>query len=140
MLSIQKDAALRGGEVLRLCEDDISWGRKMDGGTIPIVIRESKGRAAGCEETVALTGWAVERLKRYLEIRARVIANKNITPGMILSAKTGKSLGQALFFTHKGRPLEMASYQLIFKAACDKAGLDPRYRPTTCVIRISASG
>lgn len=127
MLSVQKDAALRAGEVLRLCDEDILWGRRTQGGIVPILIRESKGRLAGSSETVALTPWATVRLKAYLEVRHKFFQAKGMKPAPMMSAKSGKALGSPLFINQSGGPLDMARYQQVFNIMCDKAKLEKGY-------------
>ncbi|MBI2789810.1 MAG: tyrosine-type recombinase/integrase [Elusimicrobia bacterium] len=127
MFSVQKDAALRAGEVFRLCDEDIQWARKTPGGVVPVLIRESKGRLAGSSETVPLTPWATARLKRYLDVRQRMFQARGLKPTTLVSDKSGKPLGTVLFVNQQGATMDMGGYQQAFRVLSTKAGLDSGY-------------
>ncbi len=129
MIAVHKDAALRASEVIRLCEEDILWSRETPGGHIPIIIRESKGRAPGYEDTTYLSPWGRGYLKRFLQVRTDFLRETGATPGQVQGPKSEKPLGTALFLARNGNAIQStAIYESkIFPRRLREAGLSPNY-------------
>lgn len=129
MIAVHRDAALRASEVIRLCEEDILWPRETPGGHVPIVIRESKGRARGHEDMTYLSPWGRDYLKRYLAVRAAFLEELGREPGKVVGPKSEAELGTALFLARNGAAIQSTSIyeSKIFPRRLEDAGLSPEY-------------
>lgn len=129
MLRVQKDAALRPGEVMRLCVEDIYWTKRHPNGIVPIVIQEGKRREVGSKDSAYLTPWSTDFLKRYLTVRAEFCKATGIAPTPILSQWDKRAMGEALFFTVRGTHMTVGNYELVFREALAFAKVDRGYTP-----------
>lgn len=129
MVATQKDAALRASEVVRLSEDDVLWDRHTTGRHVPIIIRESKGRARGHEDTTYLSHWGARYIARYLKARNAYFEEARREAGIIKSAKSHQPVGPALFCTDKGAPMASPFFyeREIFPKLIARAGLNKSY-------------
>jgi site-specific recombinase XerD len=136
MIAVQYDAALRASEVARLSEKDILWSRQNPGGIVPIVIRESKDRAAGFEDTAYLTPLGCGYLKRYLDARDKYLGQKNIEAEEVLTPKSKKVVGRVIFCNKKGKALSSAVYRdQVYIPMAQEAGLPHEYVGRTHYLR-----
>lgn len=129
MIAIHKDAALRASEVIRLCTEDILWQRETPGGHVPIIIRESKGRARGHEDTTYISPWGRDYLKRYLDARTAFLRETGAEAGKVHGPKSEKDLGTALFLARNGAAIQSTSIyeSKIFPRRLRETGLSPDY-------------
>ncbi len=136
MIAIQYDAALRASEVVRLSDKDILSARENGAGIIPIVIRESKDRASGYEDTAYLTPLGYEYLKRYLDARDKYLGQRNIELEQVLTPKSKKAVGKAIFCNKKGKTLGVAAYRdQVYIPMAKQAGFPPEYAGRTHYLR-----
>jgi len=129
MAAVQKDAALRASEVVRISEADILWERRSDGGHVPLIVRESKARARGHQDTTYLSPWGVKYLKRYFEARNAYLESRELVPGQIITPKSKQEVGPALFVSMFGEPMTTpTTYQdVIFPDLVKQAELNAAY-------------
>lgn len=124
MIRVQKDAALRPGEVIRLCLGDVFWNKTHPNGVVPIVIQEGKRREAGVKDPAYLTSWSTGILKRFLAVREEFRKATGISTKPALSQWDLRILGDPIFFSGRGTHMTISNYELMFRGACADAGLD----------------
>ncbi len=129
MAAIQKDAALRASEIINLGLENILWNQRSVGGHVPVEIWESKARSRNVKEMAYLSPWGVEWLKRYLKVREAYVAESGIKAAHMLSRKSEKPMGEAVFISEKsGVALKTSVYiSRIFPALIRDAGLPQEY-------------